>query len=654
MTRRANTWTGWSSLVLAGFLAVVSHSTALAQQIRHVPSEYPTIQAGIDAAETNDTVLVAEGGYEGAGFVDLDFRGKAITVRGENGRANIYDQGFGNVFVHFVSGEGAESVLEGFCVFMQSGAGLHVSNSSPTVRNCEFGTDGHRPIELTNSNAALSNIYVYGSSNSGSVITDGMPTLTGVRFDAVGLLVRDSDGLFTDCSVSDHREGFRSPPMVISGGAPRFLRCEFSRNITGDGGYGANGGGLKVTDSFAAFTDCDINDNIVYDHIKIDGAGGGAFVTGGAVHFENCRFLRNWAGTSGGGVSAGGAATFSGCRFEGNRAGGLGGGLSGGVSIFGCYFERNSAQSGGGAYSRGDVVRTAFRNNTAWGFHFAGGGGLNSQGNYVVECLFEGNLATNGDYEDGDGGGMKTEIQTSVRGCTFVSNSAEGEGAAIYLAKGARFANSVIRDNVGDSQVNPGASVTWSNIQGGYPGEGNIDADPRFVDPANGDYRLGDGSPCIDAGNNALVPPESEFDLDGLPRFVNDPGMPDMGEGRAPIVDMGCYEFQTSSTGLNLALRTSCPDGGPARIGWANGSPGRTGVVLLSPDMGTVRIPNRYPCAGTQLGLASSGLRLAWQGRNDADGGRVINTTAPPSACGQFIQFLDLSTCNVSEVLRIE
>ncbi|MFQ5807169.1 MAG: hypothetical protein ACE5I3_12040, partial [Phycisphaerae bacterium] len=106
-----------------------------------------------------------------------------------------------------------------------------------------------------------------------------------------------------------------------------------------------------------------------------------------------------------------------------------------------------------------------------------------------------------------------------------------------------------------------------SCVQGGYDGIGNIDADPLFVDPdgpdndpntwEDNDYRLSVGSPCIDAGDNDAVPPDIAdldgdgdvdepipFDLDGNPRFVDDPGMPDSGNGTPPIVDMGAYEFQ--------------------------------------------------------------------------------------------------------------
>lgn len=59
-------------------------SVATAATIR-VPSEQPTIQAGIDASVDGDTVLAADGIYTGEDNRDIDFMGKRITVRSVNG-----------------------------------------------------------------------------------------------------------------------------------------------------------------------------------------------------------------------------------------------------------------------------------------------------------------------------------------------------------------------------------------------------------------------------------------------------------------------------------------------------------------------------------------------------------------------------------------
>jgi hypothetical protein len=58
-------------------------------------------------------------------------------------------------------------------------------------------------------------------------------------------------------------------------------------------------------------------------------------------------------------------------------------------------------------------------------------------------------------------------------------------------------------------------NITYSDIQGGWTGEGNINADPGFV--GGGDYRLTASSPCIDVGNNTApnIPPT---DKDGNPQ----------------------------------------------------------------------------------------------------------------------------------------
>jgi len=98
----------------------------------------------------------------------------------------------------------------------------------------------------------------------------------------------------------------------------------------------------------------------------------------------------------------------------------------------------------------------------------------------------------------------------------------------------------------GDEFYNDGSTpiVTYSDVQGGYSGTGNIDADPLFIDVDGPDDvsgteddnpRLSVGSPCIDTGDDAAV--TESTDLDGNIRIVDGDG------DAAPTVDMGAYEF---------------------------------------------------------------------------------------------------------------
>jgi serine protease len=90
--------------------------------------------------------------------------------------------------------------------------------------------------------------------------------------------------------------------------------------------------------------------------------------------------------------------------------------------------------------------------------------------------------------------------------------------------------------------------VNYSDVQGGYPGDSNLALDPLFVDPGNGDFHLGAGSPCIDAGSDS-APSLPTHDFEGDDRVVD--GDVD-GVAR---VDMGVDEALPQSVFLPLVLR---------------------------------------------------------------------------------------------------
>jgi predicted outer membrane repeat protein len=191
------------------------------------------------------------------------------------------------------------------------------------------------------------------------------------------------------------------------------------------------------------------------------------------------------------------------------------------------------------------IVNCLFSNN----FSDEAGGAIYSDAvdSQIINCLF------NSNFSDGAGGAIFTDaVGTQIINCTFAMNianlnaAATGGGAIFALGGTTTVANCIAVDNVPDQfRVDAGTlDVTFSNIEGGWPGVGNIASDPQFVDPSAEDYHLADTSPCIDAASNPAVPRGITEDLDGHPRFVDDPATVDTGLGRAPIVDMGAYEFQ--------------------------------------------------------------------------------------------------------------
>jgi hypothetical protein len=119
---------------------------------RLVPSQYPTIQAAIDASVDGDVVIVADGLYTGTGNRDIDFLGKALTVRSENGPVNcIIDCQASWTAPHrgfrFHTFETTASVLDGFTIqngyapvemtCNTTGGGILCrDNANPTIRNC--------------------------------------------------------------------------------------------------------------------------------------------------------------------------------------------------------------------------------------------------------------------------------------------------------------------------------------------------------------------------------------------------------------------------------------------------------------------------------------------------------------------------------------
>jgi hypothetical protein len=143
-----------------------------------VPSDQPTIQSAIDVATDGERVLVAPGTYS----ENINFGGKAITVRSESGpEVTIIDGGNADSVVSFTSGEGRNSVLNGFTLqngkkggpdLIPGGGGIRIEGSSPTItnnviRNNQACSGGG--IQISSGSPLIQRNTITGNRNSGCI-----------------------------------------------------------------------------------------------------------------------------------------------------------------------------------------------------------------------------------------------------------------------------------------------------------------------------------------------------------------------------------------------------------------------------------------------------------------------------------------------------
>jgi len=458
-----------------------------------------TIQAGIDIAVAGDTVLVADGIYSGTGNKDLDFNGKAITVQSASAdpATCIIDcQGSGRGF-YFHIGETAVCVVSGFTIRNgravsvspggANGGGVCCDSSSPTLANC-----------VISGNNAEAGGGVYCNSCS--------PTLADCTISGNGgVLVGSCYGGGVYCSGSN----------------PTLTNCTISGNH-GDG----RGGGLYCDSSSPTLTDCTISDNwvsVAFNHYD-EACGGGVCCLSSSPTLTRCTI-------SGNAVASGG--------FWMRGGGGVYCGESSAPLLLNCAINGNTASAGGAGVSCASSYLIATN------CEFRGNNGSEALG--VRDCRDSGVL-TNCTIIGNNDGGVVCACDLTLVNCTISGNVASVTGGAVYCNSSSVAAPTLTNcilwgDTPREIYVSSGSPfVTYCDVQGGYTGGHNINADPLFVDAAGGDYRLSALSPCIDAGGNAAVPAGVVTDFGGNPRFVDDPYKADTGSGTPPIVDMGAYE----------------------------------------------------------------------------------------------------------------
>ncbi|KPJ53277.1 hypothetical protein AMJ39_05265 [candidate division TA06 bacterium DG_24] len=389
-------------LLLCGSL-VLGYALSVWATVLRVPGEYPTIQAGINAAVDNDTVLVADGTYSGDGNRDLDFGGVNMVVMSENGpEVTIIDCEGSAADPHrgfvFHSGEDASSVVQGLTI-----------------------TNGH--IEVYDGGG----IYCLGSSPSieGNIITGNSAAYNG-------------GGIFCD------------------GASAAIIRA----NIVAGNTSTYSGSGICCIDSWPTIQGNTITANTAHH------SGGGLCV----YHLS--------------------APTIEGNTITGNTADFYGGGV---------FYD----------YTCSGVIRlNTISGNTA---AFTGGGMYCSDSSPIAER----NTIVENTADEGGGIYCYYHAMPVIKANTVTANRAAlGGGICCYWACSPIVFNTVLwADSAATDQeiyVDETSSidVTYCDVEGGWQGAGNIEADPLFLLADKNDYRLLWGSPCVDSGDPDYTDPD--------------------------------------------------------------------------------------------------------------------------------------------------
>ena len=503
-----------ASLMLCAALLMPSARAATL----NVPAQYATIQAAVTAANTGDTVLVADGTYTGAANRNIDFGGKDLIVKSASGNpANcVIDCQQGGCAFILQSGETAQSLIAGFTITnglgfvvngLHYGGGIYMTSSNPVVNNCVFtgniaiAGDGGGMYGGAAINCVFTGNYV---RNSGGGLAHGVATNCTFTGNTGGGGGGIADSVATNCvftgnTVFEYGGG-------MSGGTA--THCVFTGN-TAPGEYGEGAGMYGGT-----ATNCVFNGNKA-------GTSGGLGNGGGVGQGEaiDCVFTGNSSVNEGGGIYYGTATR---CVFTGNKAASYGGGMYGGTAT-NCVIANNSSGELGGGIDGGTAINCIITGNSAYY-----GGGID--GSAATNCILFGNTA-------GIGGGARN---SNLYFCSVANNSA-AQGSGAYLSNN-RVTNCIIWGNaatqsapaisLNDTSGWPPSVIAYSDVQGGFSGTGNINSDPLFVNQSTGNLHLTAGSPCINKGITASSSVSfPATDLDGGSRVI----------GSAS--DMGAYEF---------------------------------------------------------------------------------------------------------------
>ncbi len=395
-----------------------------------------------------------------------------------------------------------------------------------------------------------------------------------------GILIDEASPTIQNTTIEGSIAVEHGGAVYIRNGSPSFTNTLFRNNLSGHKGGAVSIIGLT---SQVSFTDCHFEGNAAIQ--SFHGEGGAIYQElTSTLRITGSTFVSNFAGfRNGNGADPNQASSTS-----------NGGAIYswGNLAIDHSHFLYNRSHLGGAIYTRHTSASPSLK---------------------ITNSQFSGNKVTSVQSPTGSRGGVGGAMAIGHNGLseivnvTLSGNSGQEKAAGLYIGANASISleNSIVWGNTvlssGSSDEDPipavkrqisndgDLTISYSDIEGLWvptPGEdppnpnsypGSIDQDPLFVDAKGPDgiigtlddnLQLSASSPTIDAGNNLIVSTSDTTDLSGNNRFFDDLATLDSGQGTAPIVDMGAYEFASQTTGNQppVAVSSATPNTGNAPL----------------------------------------------------------------------------------------
>lgn len=474
-----------------------------------VPSEYPTIQAAIDASSDGDVILVSAGTY-----APISILGKDLTIRGVDGAA-----------VTTIDGGGTQVLINQSGTSFVTYEKLTFANGSGTggVFNSGIGNDDFSFVDCT---------FVNNTGTIAGVTHQPVQDSSMIRCTFVGNSGDDA-GAIRVRALSNSDDGLDIIDCVFDGntsseGAGALLYFASNTNVTHRviGSTFMNNSGVTSGAITHSFEGTVLDDCVFTMNTATSGPGAINAIKGLAI--TNSTFTGNHTDGDGGAVFIGLDSTISGSSITGNTALGNGGGVAMGMGglVDGCTIEGNDAAGNGGGLWTDQTIgiqNTSFTSNIAGGN--GGGAWIGGNGSTLTGCPFTDNTAT------GSGGGAHIEEQTAVlQRCDMNENNAGTIGGGLYIQGTgvAVYSDSVLCDNTPD-EFNYTGSLIASDLSGcGIVGDpvgavclpdGSCAVLTEAVAAAVGGTYLGDGTDCSTAV--CEQPCVADLNADGVLNFFD-------------------------------------------------------------------------------------------------------------------------------------